>query len=217
MDGEIESIVIDALKEISNIATASLSTIISQLTGMEINISVPEAQILNFTEATNNIRVMDTIIFTGYTPITGEINGSITTFLTREDAIKLVEITLGQKVSISLFPTPEEKEALHNFPTTLEKDTLTELIKITNNAYTNSINTFTGTELTPKKPKTDLFEAFKLPRFLEKITSENYATEKIVGVAITYNVENTETEGTIMMLLGPNILKHIKTEITESN
>ena len=139
MSDEINAIVIDALKEISNIATASLSTVISQLTGEEISISVPLAQILNFTEITNNMPVMDTTIFTGYTPITGEISGSIVTFLTQEDAIKLVEITLGQKANTTNFPTPKEKQAL------------TELIKISSNTYTNSINTFTQTNLTPKE------------------------------------------------------------------
>ncbi|GBE17688.1 cheY-P phosphatase CheC [archaeon BMS3Abin16] len=205
MSDEINAIVIDALKEISNIATASLSTVISQLTGEEISISVPLAQILNFTEITNNMPVMDTTIFTGYTPITGEISGSIVTFLTREDAIKLVEITLGQKANTSNFPTPEEKEAL------------TELIKISSNTYTNSINTFTQTNLTPKEPETDIFEESKLLRFLKDRTKEDYATKKIVGVAITFTIDYTNIEGTIIMLLGPNILDHIKTELTENN
>lgn len=205
MSDEINAIVIDALKEISNIATASLSTVISQLAGEEISISVPLAQILNFTEITNNMPVMDTTIFTGYTPITGEISGSIVTFLTREDAIKLVEITLGQKANTSNFPTPEEKEAL------------TELIKISSNTYTNSINTFTQTNLTPKEPETDIFEESKLLRFLKDRTKEDYATKKIVGVAITFTIDYTNIEGTIIMLLGPNILDHIKTELTENN
>ena len=205
MSDEINAIVIDALKEISNIATASLSTVISQLTGEEISISVPLAQILNFTEITNNMPVMDTTIFTGYTPITGEISGSIVTFLTQEDAIKLVEITLGQKANTTNFPTPKEKQAL------------TELIKISSNTYTNSINTFTQTNLTPKEPETDIFEESKLLRFLKDRTKEDYATKKIVGVAITFTIDYTNIEGTIIMLLGPNILDHIKTELTENN
>ncbi len=216
MEDDIESIVIDALKEISNIATASLSTVICQLTGEEISISVPQSQILNFTEATNNIRAMDTKIFTGYTGVSGEINGSVITFLTREDAIKLVEITLGQKISTSNLPEPEEKQALREFPGTVEKETLIELIKISSSAYINSINTYIGTNLTPKPPETDIFEAFKLPRFLEQQTDEDYATNKIVGVAITYTVDYTVIEGTIIMLLGPNILNHIKTELSDN-
>jgi chemotaxis protein CheY-P-specific phosphatase CheC len=219
MDEKKDSLVIDALKEISNIAAARLTEVVSQLTGKEMSISVPKANIIDFAEASSNIRVMDTEIFVGYSAVAGDVEGSIVFFLTREDAIKLVETTLEEKVKISLFPSPEEKEALRDFPTPLQKEALSELMFITSHAYLDSIHQFLGTNLTPRPTITDMFEAFKLLYFLENTvkSNEDYSTREIIGVAITYNVEETDVNGEIMMFVGPNVLNHLKKEIVEKH
>jgi chemotaxis protein CheY-P-specific phosphatase CheC len=122
---------------------------------------------------------------------------------------------LNEKVSISLFPSPAEKEALRDFPTPVQKEALREVIFITSHAYLDSINQFLETHLTPHPPATDMFEAFRLLNFLENTveSDEDYATKDIIGVAIGYNVEETEIDGEIMMLLGPNILNFLKKKL----
>lgn len=219
MDEEKDSLVIDALKEISNIATGRLTEVISQLTGKELSISVPNANIIDFAEASSNIRVMDTEIFAGFSAIAGDVQGSIVIFLTKQDAIKLVETTLEEKVKISLFPSPEEKEALRDFPTPVEKEALSELMFITIHAYLDSIHQLLGTYLTPRPTITDMFKAFKLLNFLDDNieSDEDYSTKEIVGVSIAYSVDETDINGEIMMLLGPNILDRLKSEITEKH
>jgi chemotaxis protein CheY-P-specific phosphatase CheC len=217
MDEEKDSLVIDALKEISNIAAARLTEVVNQLTGKEMSISVPKSNIIDFTDTSSNIRVMDTEIFVGYSAVAGDVEGSIVFFLTREDAIKLVETILDEKVKISSFPSPEKNEGLREFPTPLEKEALGELIFLTSHAYLDSINQFLETYLTPQPTTTDIFEAFRLLNFIENTvkSDEDYATKEIVGVAISYNVEDTDLEGEIMMFLGPNILEYLKMKITE--
>jgi chemotaxis protein CheC len=205
MNEERDSLFVDAIKEISNIAAGHLSKIISQLTKKEMIISIPDASMISVDSAAVNVGATGAPIFTGYTAVSGDMAGSLVVLFKKEDAITLTELVLNEKTSPSLFPNPWEKEAL------------SEVIKITSGAYLDSMNQFFGASFNAESPIMDSFEAFKLLTFLENTadSSEDYARREIIGVSIRYALEDTDVNGEIMMLVGPTLLDYLKKEITE--
>jgi chemotaxis protein CheC len=205
MDEESESLAVDAIKEISNIAAGHLSKIISQLTKKEMLISVPDASIIKVDNARVNVGATGSPVFAGYTSVSGDMAGSLVVLLKKEDSIALTELVLNEKISPSLFPSPWEKDAL------------SELIKITTDAYLDSMNQFFGANFNTESPVMDSFEAYKLLTFLENNSdsSEDYAEREIIGVSIRYKVEDTGVKGEILMVVGPTLLDYLKKEIKE--
>ena len=207
MSTDIDNLTIDALKEISNIAAGHLSEVISQLTRKELSISVPSAEIVNISNILINAGATGAPLFVGYTNVFGDVVGSMLCLLSKEDAIKLAELTLDEEVAPLLFPSP------------LEKDALSELINITSGAYLSSVTQFLGTYLIPQSPVIDVFEAVKLLNFLEEKTesSEDYENRDIVGVSIKYAVDGEELSGDMLILVGPNLLDHLSKKIKEKH
>ena len=54
---KIDSLTIDAIKEVSNIAAGHLSEVVSQLTGKEMSLSVPDSNIVKIGRASCRERV----------------------------------------------------------------------------------------------------------------------------------------------------------------
>lgn len=205
MSDDEDNIVIDALKEIANISAGHLSEIISQLKEKEMSISVPSADLINVNNAAINIGASGASILVGYTSVLGDITGSIIFLLTKEDAIKLTELTLGEDISPTFFPSAMEKEAL------------SEIIAITGGAYLAAITQLLGIYLIPNYPIVSTFEAIKLMEFIKDQDSsdEDYEKRDIIGVSINYTVEDTDIKGNILMLIGPNIMDGIEKKINE--
>jgi chemotaxis protein CheC len=205
MGEEIDGIVIDAIKEISNIAAGHLSEIISQLTQKEMSISVPNAEIIRVNDAADRIGGKGASILVGYMNVFGDVSGSLVFLLPKKDAVKLSELTLNADVSPLMFPSP------------LEKDALRELITITGGAYLSAITQFLGIYFVPTAPIISLFGAFNLLNFLKTRTGamEEYEARTIVLVSIKYKVSGTDVTGEILMLVGPTILDYVGKELKE--
>ncbi len=202
---QIDSLVIDALKEVSNIAAGHLSEVVSQLTGKEMSISVPDSNILNVKDAADRVGGKGATIIVGYMNVFGDVNGSMVFLIPKKDAVKLTTLTLEAKVSPLLFPSA------------LERDALRELVTITGGAFLSAITQFLGVYFVPTSPIISSFSAFNLLNYLKtrEGSIENYESRDIVVVSIKYFVEKTETSGEIIMLVGPKILDYLSKELAD--
>ncbi|MFQ5887512.1 MAG: chemotaxis protein CheC [Candidatus Hydrothermarchaeales archaeon] len=204
---EIDGLTVDALKEISNIATGHLSEVICQLTKKTMSMSVPEAKIVKVNDATEKIGGKGATILVGYLSVLGDVMGSVVVSFNKKDAVKLTELTLNEEVNPVLFPSP------------LEKDALREFITIMGSAYLNAITQFLGIYLIPSSPIISLFGGFNLLNFL-KIREghiEEYETRNIVAVSIKYAVEGSDVKGEILILVSPTILDYLMKKIKEKH
>ncbi len=202
---QIDSLVIDALKEVSNIAAGHLSEVVSQLTGKEMSISVPDSNILNVKDAADTVGGNGATIIVGYMNVFGDVNGSMVFLIPKKDAVKLTTLTLEAKVSPLLFPSA------------LERDALRELVTIMGGAFISAITQFLGVYFVPTSPIISSFSAFNLLNYLKtrEGSIENYESRDIVLVSIKYFVEKTETSGEIIMLVGPKILDYLSKKLTD--
>ncbi|GBE17687.1 cheY-P phosphatase CheC [archaeon BMS3Abin16] len=200
---KIDSLTIDAIKEVSNIAAGHLSEVVSQLTGKEMSLSVPDSNIVNVKDAADTVGGKGATIVVGYMNVFGDVTGSMVFLMPKKDAIKLTTLILDTDVSPLMFPSA------------LEKDALRELVTITGGAFLSAITQFLGVYFAPTSPVISSFGAFNLLNFLKTRggAMEEYESRDIVLVSIKYRVEETETEGEILMLVGPTILDYLSREI----
>jgi chemotaxis protein CheC len=207
MDKEIDSFVVDALKEISNISAGHLSEVVSQLTGKEMSISTPDARIVRVNDAVDTIGDKGTPILVGYMNVFGDVTGSMVFILSKKDAVTLSELTLDSDVSPIMFPSP------------LEKDALIELVTIAGTAYLSSVTQFLGTYFVPTSPAIAVFGAFDLLNYLKTRggTMEEWERRDIVLVSIELAVEGTNTKGELLMLVGPTILDCVSSQIKDQH
>jgi len=206
MEEEIDSLTIDAVKEISNIAVGHLSKAIGQLTGEEITIAAPEAEMLRIDEAAGSLGGKGATIIVGHMDIYGDARGTMIFLMTKQDAIELVQVTLGEEANPLLFPS------------TLEKDALKELVTITCSAYLNSITQFLKTYFIPTTPTIATFPAFNLLNFIKTREGrlEDYETKRVVAVTIHLAIESRNTKTRLLLIVGPNILDFLTTRIKEN-
>ncbi len=207
MEHEIDNLTVDALKEISNIATGHLSEIVSQLTKKEMSISVPDADVIKVEAAADRIGGKGASIMVGYMNVFGDVSGSLVFILPKKDAMKLTELILNSDVNPVMFPSA------------LEKDALRELITITAGSYLTAITQFLGIYFVPTAPVISLFGAFNLLNFVKTRgeSMEEYETRDIVLVSIKYKVLDTEITGEMLMLVSPTILDYLIKELKEKH
>jgi len=86
----------DALREIANIGACHAATALSQLVQKKILIDVPQITIVRFPDLTSIFDGPETMVVGMYTPIFGEISGSILFLLPREDALRIVDMLWGR-------------------------------------------------------------------------------------------------------------------------
>lgn len=202
-ENEIDSLTIDALKEISNIAIGHLSKAISKLIKKSVSVSVPESEFLRIKNAPELVGGKSATILVGYLRVTGDAIGSMVFLMSRKDAISLTEIVMDNKVNPVFFPSPIEEEVLKN------------IITIMSTAYLNSINQFLGIYLSPSTPVASLFGGFNLLNFIKtrEGSEEEYETEKVLAVSVRYAIENIK--GKVVIMLSPFLVKYLSKEIKE--
>ena len=74
----MNSLQIDALREIGSIGTGNAATALSSMLGIEVRIPLPEVQILEFNAAVEKLGGFETIAAGIISDLRGEINGLMT-------------------------------------------------------------------------------------------------------------------------------------------
>jgi chemotaxis protein CheC len=86
----------DALREIANIGACHAATALSQLVQKKILIEVPKMSIIPFPDLTKIFDGPETPTVGMYTPIFGDLSGSILFLLPSEDALRIVDLLWGR-------------------------------------------------------------------------------------------------------------------------
>lgn len=85
----------DALREIANIGACHAATALSQLVQKKILIEVPKISVVRFPDLTHVFDGPETMVVGMYTPVFGEISGSMLFLLARQDALRIAELLWG--------------------------------------------------------------------------------------------------------------------------
>ncbi|MFH1002436.1 MAG: chemotaxis protein CheC [bacterium] len=92
----LNSVQLDALKEISNIGIGHAATSLSQLLGKKISMSVPKIILTPITEVTNVIGGPEELVIGIYLKILGQAKGSILIIFPQDSASSLLNLLTGK-------------------------------------------------------------------------------------------------------------------------
>ena len=95
---KLNSIQLDALKEISNIGIGHAATALSQLLSKKINMSVPKIYLTPITEASNVIGGPEELVIGIYLKMLGQAKGSMLIIFPQDSASSLLELLVGQSL-----------------------------------------------------------------------------------------------------------------------
>lgn len=87
---------IDVLQEIGNIGAGNAATALADLLGIRVNISVPRAAFLPLEEVLDQVGGLEECVACIHLRVTGGIRGAIIYLFSRESALRLINLLLGQ-------------------------------------------------------------------------------------------------------------------------
>ncbi|MBQ7260951.1 MAG: chemotaxis protein CheC [Lachnospiraceae bacterium] len=135
----------DVLKELGNIGAGNATTALSQMLSMRIDMKVPKAELLPFSEIGEAMGGEDQIMAGIDLLIEGDIEGSIMFLVELEAAKKLISIAMGG------MPVEDKPEGEPPF-NEMEQSVLMEFGNIIAGAYLNSLSTITNLKIVPTPP-----------------------------------------------------------------
>lgn len=138
---DMNSLQIDALREIGSIGTGNAATALSALLGVEVRIPLPKVQILEFNEAVEQLGGFEPISAGIISSLSGEINGLMLA-LFQLDAINLL---LGRMMNMQINDYSEMTE--------MENSAIIEAGNILISSFVNALSGLSGVRITPSVPQ----------------------------------------------------------------
>ena len=126
----MNSLQIDALREIGSIGTGNAATALSSMLGIEVRIPLPEVQILEFNAAVEKLGGFETIAAGIISDLRGEINGLMLALFQLDAINLLLGRMMGKKIN-----------------------DYSELTEIENSAVIEIGNILSGVRITPSVPQ----------------------------------------------------------------
>lgn len=137
--GDINSMCLDALKEISNIGSGSAATSLANMLGDKVDMKVPNVEVIETQSVVDLFEDMEEITTGVYINFFGDINGTILTLLDLKSASVLIKTLLGKE--------PDG----YNY-TEIEQSVIAELGNIMTSGYVNAISKFSNLKFTVSIP-----------------------------------------------------------------
>ena len=137
MKNKFTNVQLDALKEVSNIGAGNGATSLSMLLGKKIDMTVPAVNIVKMDELINSAGEKEVVGI--LVKVLGDIKGSILIEFDKSNAMRIVNILLGNDGETEL--------------TSMSSSALCEVGNIVSASYMNSIAKFTGLEISPSVPE----------------------------------------------------------------
>ncbi|MGE5557392.1 MAG: chemotaxis protein CheC [Bacillota bacterium] len=190
---KLDTIHLDALREVGNIGAGNAATVFSQLLGKKVTMTVPNVYILPLNKVAEVIGGADHLIVGIYLKVFGDAPGNILFTFSQESAGFLSEI-LTKKTSYSSAALTEE----------MQKSALQEFGNILTSAYLNALSTFTNLIMLPSVPALarDMAGAILDIVLIRLGQAGDYA----LVIETTFNAEGNQINGHFFLIPEPGSL-----------
>ncbi len=190
---ELKDMELDAIKELGNIGAGNAAISLSKILNRKIDMDVPESKFVPIKDFSQEFGGPEKIVMTIYSPILGGLSGETLFIFSRECALGLVDLMMGNEIG--------ETKIMDE----LSESAFKEMANIFIGAYLNAISDMVKIKALPGVPivATDMVQAI-LDNVLMK-TSE-YADNILCNKAnITINEQ--KVIGEFLFLFDANTLK----------
>lgn len=141
---EMNSCYLDVLREIGNIGAGNATTALAQMLQRKVDMTVPQAELLEFKEVGMTIGGEETIMAGVYMVVEGDISGSMMFLLEKESARHLVN---------QLLCKPDDASNASDTFDEMEISVMKEIGNIITGAYLNSLSDLTHLKIYPSVPE----------------------------------------------------------------
>lgn len=139
---KLSGLQLDALKEIGNIGAGNAATALAQMVNSKIDMTVPQARIMLFSEVPDLVGGADKHVVGIYLRVEGSAPASILFIIPIEQACLLVDMLMYKPLGTT---------NMENFGD-MEMSAMMELGNIISGTYLNALAAFTGLKLLPSVP-----------------------------------------------------------------
>ncbi len=161
----IKGIELDALKEIGNIGSGNAAVALSKILNKKILMDVPDTAFIPITQFSHYFGGPDKIVMSIYSPILGDLSGETLFIFSRECALGLVDLMMGN--------APGKTKILDE----LSESAFKEMANIYIGSYLNAVADLTDIRILPGIPvvATDMVQAIidsilmKMGEFADKV------------------------------------------------
>ena len=141
---EMNNCYLDVLREIGNIGAGNATTALAQLLQRKVDMTVPQAELLEFKEVGKVIGGEESIMAGVYMVVEGDISGSMMFLLEKESARHLVNQMLCK---------PDDEGASSDVFDEMEISVMKEIGNIITGAYLNALSSLTNMKIYPSTPQ----------------------------------------------------------------
>ncbi|HOQ50730.1 MAG TPA: chemotaxis protein CheC, partial [Candidatus Atribacteria bacterium] len=140
---KLNEIQLDALREVGNIGAGNAATALSKVVGKRVKMEVPLVKILPLKDVPDWLGGPEKEVLGVYLTMSGAANGHILFVMTIEDALKIMNILLGDL-------TPSREQVLDMDE--IARSAMEEIGNILSSSYLSALADFTGLRLNHSVP-----------------------------------------------------------------
>ncbi|MBD5392688.1 MAG: chemotaxis protein CheC [Lachnospiraceae bacterium] len=137
----------DVLKELGNIGAGNATTALAQMIGCKVDMSVPQVQLLDFSQLGDSLGSEEEIMVGIYLGVDGDISGSMMFIQKKVSAANLVN-----KLMCGMLGVVDET-IIHAEFGEMECSAIMEVGNIITGAYLNALSTLTNLKIYPSVPQ----------------------------------------------------------------
>lgn len=186
---EMNSLQIDALREVGSIGTSHAATSLSSLLGSEVRIPLPEVKILEFNQAVEQLGGFETVSAGVISVLSGQVNGMMLALFELDAINLLLNRMMGKTVS--------SYDAL----TEIESSAVIEVGNILISTFINALSNLTNVKISPSVPQI----AIDMQGAMITVPMAAYGNQSdyIMLLGGSFLVDNKETH--CKLLLAPDV------------
>jgi chemotaxis protein CheC len=190
----LTEIQIDTIREISNIGMGNAATALSQMVGCQVNITVPQATIIDIVDVASNLGGEDREVAASYVQVIGQVRGHLVMVYSIEHVHRLIELIIPG----ASFNILEDEMA---------RSAVQEIGNILGSSFLRSLSEMTQLNILPTVPAVAVDYAGSIVSYV--VANLYEITEKLVIVKTNFDVGGESVEGHCIFIPEPGSLRVI--------
>lgn len=184
---------LDALKEITNIASGNAATALSQILRKRIDMSTPEVELRKFEDVAHRIGAKDDIVVATLLKVLGDVSGNVLLIVKEENAGNIARSLL--------------EDLVEEYDNDMVLSVFQEIGNILGNSYLNAMGSFLGINMLSSIPYISIDMLFSIVS--SAYIAANETEDYVIDINCSLKQNDTEFDLNIFFILPPNSLNYI--------
>ena len=196
---DMNSVRIDALREIVNIASGNAATALSQILKKRINMSIPVVGVRRFQDVADRLGEADEVVVATLLKVLGDVSGSLLLVVKEKNA---------KNIAYSLL-----EELVDEYDDDMVLSVFQEIGNILGNSYLNAMGSFLDVNLLSSVPYISIDMLFSI--ISSAYIAANEEDDYIIDIGCTLSENNIEFDLNIFFIIDSKSLKFMMNKIEQ--